>query len=701
MKLQLAILWVAGLLLGQFCPDVDAAMPGFGSLKSLISKEAQAPTEVEVADENGEAVAADNAALAALISPQGAQEALVIEFKQILTGIAFAQVQVLDAYGLNDQAEALKADADLISGDCTKKCLSKAVAGSQAANDAIANFDLQSAQFDAEARANLAKAIPALVISSYAFVKFVPKVNDWGASAMNEVKSAGMMGAITLKKKLDTGLFISTKTPGLIKDIVVTAQQLMAYSSENDIDIEGSDDFDFSLADLGANMVGSAGATAALGMVPGLGGFAQSAAGLASSGAQLGETLSEALNSEEAQEALLVEFKEILGGVAAAQSKVLDAYGLKDRAEALRADADLISGDCDKKCLDKVVAGSKAANEAIEQFDLEGAAFDAEGKARLAEAIPPLVISSYRFVKFVPKVKDWGVSATNEIKTAGMMGAITLKKKLETGFFILTKSPGLITDILSTAKKLMAYSKENKIEIEGSDNFDFTTTDMGGGAVSAAGATAVLGMVPGLGGIAQSVTSVAEAGNATGASLANAMSSESAQEALVIEFKEILSGVALAQAKVLEAYGLKDQAEALRADAGLISGDCDKKCLDKAVAGSKKANKEIASLDLESAELDAEGKAALAEAIPPLIINSYQFSKLVPKIKDWGTSAMNEVKAAGMMGAITVKKKLDTGLFISTKSPGLIKDILSTAKKLLTYSKENNIEIEGADDFEF
>ncbi len=62
---------------------------------------------------------------------------------------------------------------------------------------------------------------------------------------------------------------------------------------------------------------------------------------------------------------------------------------------------------------------------------------------------------------------------------------------------------------------------------------------------------------------------------------------------------------------------------------------------------------------------------------------------------------MNEVKAAGMMGAITLKKKLDTGLFISTKSPGLIKDILSTAKKLLTYSKENNIEIEGADDFEF
>lgn len=181
----------------------------------------------------------------------------------------------------------------------------------------------------------------------------------------------------------------------------------------------------------------------------------------------------------------------------------------------------------------------------------------------------------------------------------------------------------------------------------------------------------------------------------------SAVSAEAGQEAIVTEFKQILSGVALAQVKVLSAYGLKDQAEALEADANLISGECDKKCLDKAVAGSKAANKEIERFDLESAQLDAEGKAMLAEAIPPLLINSYGFVKFLPKVSKWGKSAGDEMKAAGLMGAAKLKKKFDTGLFIVSKTPGVVKDIASTAKKLMTYSKQNDIKVEGADDFDF
>jgi hypothetical protein len=180
-----------------------------------------------------------------------------------------------------------------------------------------------------------------------------------------------------------------------------------------------------------------------------------------------------------------------------------------------------------------------------------------------------------------------------------------------------------------------------------------------------------------------------------------AISAEEGQEAIVTEFKQILSGVALAQVKVLNAYGLKDQAAALEADANLISGECDKKCLDKAVAGSMAANEEIEKLNVESAQLDAEGKAILAEAIPPLLINSYGFVKFLPKVSEWGKSAGDEMKAAGFMGAAKLKKKFDIGLFIVSKTPSVVKDISSTAKMLMTYSKENNIEIEGADDFEF
>jgi hypothetical protein len=59
--------------------------------------------------------------------------------------------------------------------------------------------------------------------------------------------------------------------------------------------------------------------------------------------------------------------------------------------------------------------------------------------------------------------KDWSKSAKDEIKSAGAMGAIKLKKKLSAGFYIVKTTPKIIKNWASTSKSLIAFGKEQGI----------------------------------------------------------------------------------------------------------------------------------------------------------------------------------------------------------------------------------------------
>jgi hypothetical protein len=54
-------------------------------------------------------------------------------------------------------------------------------------------------------------------------------------------------------------------------------------------------------------------------------------------------------------------------------------------------------------------------------------------------------------------------------------------------------------------------------------------------------------------------------------------------------------------------------------------------------------------------------------------------------------SSKNEIQAAGLMGAAKLKKKLDAGLYVAPKIPGLIGTTAKNAKGLITYGKKNKI----------
>ena len=71
---------------------------------------------------------------------------------------------------------------------------------------------------------------------------------DWGKQATGEIKSAGMMNAPKLKKKLDSGMYVAQQTPKLIKNWATATKQLATYAKASDIDlgsVEGANEFDF------------------------------------------------------------------------------------------------------------------------------------------------------------------------------------------------------------------------------------------------------------------------------------------------------------------------------------------------------------------------------------------------------------------------------------------------------------------------
>ena len=179
------------------------------------------------------------------------------------------------------------------------------------------------------------------------------------------------------------------------------------------------------------------------------------------------------------------------------------------------------------------------------------------------------------------------------------------------------------------------------------------------------------------------------------------LSAADAQESIVSEFREIIRDVTIAQSAVVKALGIKDEAAAVEADANAISGECDNKCLDEAIARSAELNEKIETALANSESMKNVSKEEAGKAALPWLKAGYRTAKYVPKLSKWGKSATAEIKEAGMMGAPKMKKKFSQGLFIVRKAPPAAKKWITTIKLMQDVFKKNNISIEGADDFDF
>ena len=181
----------------------------------------------------------------------------------------------------------------------------------------------------------------------------------------------------------------------------------------------------------------------------------------------------EELSAVDAQEAIIVEFREIVRDVTVAQEAIVKALGLKDDADAGEADANAISGECDNKCIDEAIARSEELNNTIQTALSDSEAMKNVSKEEAAKAALPWLKAGYRTAMYVPKLTKWGKSATGEIKDAGMMGAAKMKKKFSQGLYILKKAPPVAAKWLDTIRLAQEVFKKSNISIEGADEFDF------------------------------------------------------------------------------------------------------------------------------------------------------------------------------------------------------------------------------------
>ena len=183
--------------------------------------------------------------------------------------------------------------------------------------------------------------------------------------------------------------------------------------------------------------------------------------------------------------------------------------------------------------------------------------------------------------------------------------------------------------------------------------------------------------VPGLGKAEPAVSTAADAGGL--------------QDALVRDYLTANSSIQKGQALLLEAFGKKQDAAEEEQKQASISGKASKDEVKRQIALTKEAQEEIAKSMEEGIELTEEGKAKYRESIPYMIQGAVGISKLAQTASEFIDSSKNEIKSAGVMGAVKLKKKLDAGLFVAPKIPGLIGITAKNAKSLITYGKKNKI----------
>ena len=163
------------------------------------------------------------------------------------------------------------------------------------------------------------------------------------------------------------------------------------------------------------------------------------------------------------------------------------------------------------------------------------------------------------------------------------------------------------------------------------------------------------------------------------------------QDALVKDYLTANSSIQRGQELLLEAFDKKDDLAKLEQARASLSGKQSKQDLETITAHTKEAQEAIAKSMEEGVELTEEGKAKYRESIPYMIQGAVGISKLAQTASEFIDSSKNEIQSAGLMGAAKLKKKLDAGLYVAPKIPGLIGTTAKNAKGLITYGKKNKI----------
>ena len=176
----------------------------------------------------------------------------------------------------------------------------------------------------------------------------------------------------------------------------------------------------------------------------------------------------------------------------------------------------------------------------------------------------------------------------------------------------------------------------------------------------------------------------------------------SAQDRLMTDLKDVLGDVLAAQALIATAQGNAEKAAALNNTANKMKGgDANNDDIKGAVQLTKDTVNEQKDIIAGNEQMTAESKALYGKALIPYIKAVAKTAQLKDPIKDFVDQAQNSLKSIrNPMEIRKLKKTLDTGLFVGKNVPKLIITLGTSAKDLMTYAKNNELDTSDADDIE-
>ncbi|MGH8273967.1 MAG: hypothetical protein ACRES9_06900 [Gammaproteobacteria bacterium] len=165
------------------------------------------------------------------------------------------------------------------------------------------------------------------------------------------------------------------------------------------------------------------------------------------------------------------------------------------------------------------------------------------------------------------------------------------------------------------------------------------------------------------------------------------------QSKLVHDFSTAQTQTLKAQALLAQAFGDKNQAAELRADAKTLANGASAQDVEKSIGDSSRANKQINKNMKAGVKLTEQGKKLYAQAVPYYVTGLTQTIALRPDIMNFSSSAQQALESASIVDKLSLRNKLAAGVYLTKHAPAYISELQGTTGEILSYSKKENITI--------
>ena len=167
------------------------------------------------------------------------------------------------------------------------------------------------------------------------------------------------------------------------------------------------------------------------------------------------------------------------------------------------------------------------------------------------------------------------------------------------------------------------------------------------------------------------------------------------QDKLVKSYVSSASNINGAQILLLEAFGLKEEAAKLKAEEKSFSDGSisDESSIKRQTEMSENANKVIQERIKSGAKISEDGKKQFTKSFKPYVKGLIGTKSVASEAGAFVDSAKSTISSASYTDKMSVTGKLKSGMFVATEIPGYVQSLWDTSKMMVSYGKENKIEV--------